>query len=174
MKESYELIEVRGTKETIDFIQLGVHFEKDNEIVSTFVSCPLMSSLDPDADEDLMIHSALNAIGSGDLRKMRREAEEQFNQLTSPIIHFSKRTNEVEKVYVQLALIEMDLWSDFRDYISTANEKERVYFESSRIWKKTNPAVQSAMSGLTSKQIDDVFERAHQLQKESNIRDVFE
>ena len=174
MKESYELIEVRGTEETIDFIQLAVHFEEGNEIVSTFVSCPLMSSLDADADEDLMIHSALNAIGAGDLRKMRKEAKQQFKKIPGGIVHFSKRTNEVEKVYVQLALIEMNLWSGVRDYISTANERERVYFESSRVWKKTNPAVQSAMSSLTSKQIDDVFERAHQLQKESNIRDVFE
>ena len=174
MKESYELIEVRGTEETIDFIQLGVHFEKDNEIVSTFVSCSLMSSLEPDEDEDLLIHSALNAIGAGDLRKMRKEAKEQFKKKPGGIVHFSKRTNEVEKVYVQLALIEMNLWSNVRDYIHTANEKERIYFESSRVWKKTNPAMQSAMSSLTSKQIDDVFKRAHQLQKESNIRDVFE
>ena len=174
MKESYELIEVRGTEETIDFIQLAIHFEEGNEIVSTFVSCPLMSSLDVDSDEDILIHSALNAIGAGDLRKMRKEAKEQFNEITHSVIHFSKRTNEVEKVYIQLALIEMNLWSDVRDYISTTKEKERVYFESSRMWKKTNPAVQSAMSNLTSKQIDDVFERAHQLQKESNIRDVFE
>lgn len=174
MKESYELIEVRGTEETIDFIQLGVHFEKDNEIVSTFVSCPLMSSLEPNADEDLLIHSALNAIGAGDLRKMRKEAKEKFKEMPRDVVHFSKRTNEVEKAYVQLALIEMNLWSDVRDYIATANEKERVYFESSRVWKKTNPAIQSAMSSLTSKQIDEVFERGHQLQKEANIRDVFE
>jgi len=174
MKESYELIEVRGTEDTIDFIQLAVHFEKYNEIVSTFVSCPLLSSLNTDADEDLLIHSALNAIGAGDLRKMRKEAKEKFKEMPCDVVHFSKRTNEVEKAYVQLALIEMNLWSNVRDYISTTNERERVYFESSRVWKKTNPAVQSAMSSLTSKQIDEVFERAHQLQKESNVRDVFE
>jgi len=174
MKESYELIEVRGTEETIDFIQLAVHFEEGSEIVSTFVSCPLMSSLDVDADEDLLIHSALNAIGAGDLRKMRKEAKEQFKKKPGGIVHFSKRTNEVEKVYVQLALIEMNLWSNVRDYIHTANDKEQVYLESSIVWKKSNPSIQSAMSSLTSKQIDEVFERGHQLQKEANIRDVFE
>jgi len=170
MKESYELIEVRGTEDTIDFIQLAVHFEKDDEIVSTFTSCPLMSSLDPDADEDLLIHSALNAIGSGDLRKMRKNAKEQFDQLTSPVIHYSKRTSEVGSVYVQLALIELEYFLQIND----ATSKESLYLTAAPIWKKTNLIMQKAMSHMTTEQINEVFDRAYQLQKEANIRDVFE
>lgn len=175
MKETYELIEVRGTEDTIDYVQLAIHFQKNDEFASTFIASDLPSSIDIDSDEDLIIHSALNGIGSGQLRKIRKDAKEQFGELKkSPVIHFSKRKNEVEKIYVQLALIEMNLWSDIDSYIcSSINQREFLYLNSSRVWKKTNPIIQKAFSKFDKETTDEVWSLAYQLQKEANIRDIF-
>lgn len=177
MKETYELIEARGENDTIEWVQIAIHFKKNGEIVSTFVSDELISSLDADSDEDIIIHSALNAIGSGDLRKIRKEAEAKFNDLDDfPELHFSKRNNEIEKVFVRLALIEKGLWSQVQTYFTdpSRTDKEIAYFQDATVWRKTNQFFQAALDGVDKKILDEVFSYAAELEKDSKIRDIFE
>ena len=176
MKETYELLEVRGTENTIDYIQFAIHFQQDNEIVSVFKSGRLAASLDIDTDdEDVIIHSALNSIGAGDIQKIRKEAKQKFSEVTEwNTVHFNKKENQVGRSFFQLAAYELGVWSSIKQYfLGDTTELDQIYYENN-MWCKTNPIMQKAMASLDKKTIDKLFSRAYQLQKESNIRDVFE
>lgn len=175
MKETYELYETRGTEDTIDYIQFAIHFQKNNEIVSVFKAGQLAASLDVDTDHDTILHSALNAIGAGDLQKIRKDAREKFTDIEAwDTVHFSKKENQVERVFFQVAAHELGVWSSIKQYfLGDITELDQIYYENN-VWCKTNPIMQKAMASLDKETIDELFARAYQLQKESNIRDVFE
>lgn len=176
MNETYELIETKGKNDQIEFVAMAIHFEKDGSAVTNYSSGPLNASLPKDSDEDTIIHCALNAIGFGDLQKMREEASRRLNEEASDEqVFYSKNQGAAERLFVRLALIEKGLWKQVQKHF--ANEKrtdvEVTYFEESPIWSKTHPVFAKALTKFDTKTVDDVFARAKELSKLTNISDVF-
>jgi hypothetical protein len=176
MKETYELIEAKGTNGEIDFASIAIHFEKDGEAVTNYSAGPLNASIPSDSDHDVIIHCALNAIGYGELQKIRESAKERLSQTkNSSEVYYKAEDDRVHRLYVRLALIEANLWKQVQKHFQ--NEKrtdvEITYFEESPVWSKTHPIFAKAISKFDNETIDAVFKRAKELSRITNVSDVF-
>jgi hypothetical protein len=176
MKETYELIEAKGKNDEIDFVSIAIHFEKNGEAVTNYSSGPLNASLPKDSEHDVIIHCALNAIGYGNLQKMREEAAKKLNdgeELSE--VYYKAVDDKAERLYVRLALIEANLWKQVQKHFQ--NEKrtdvEITYFEESPVWSKTHPIFAKAISKFDNETINTVFKRAKEMSRTTNVSDVF-
>lgn len=177
MNEVYELIEVYGKDNEIDEVKLAIHFYTDDKHAANIRTEKLMASIDKNSDKDTIIHCALNAIGSGDLKRLRNEMKKNLFKENGLDCYYNKNFIHIERVYVKLALIELDLWDSFEKCItsSTLTAKEKLFFSEAKYWNKKNVMVQQAFdeSGLLN-QIDEVYQLAFELSMQENMKDIFE
>lgn len=175
MKESYELIEVKGKDEEIEKVTIALHYKTDKALLTSFRSETLLASIDKNSDNDIIMHCALNAIGSGNLKKIRKDTQNKFSKLNELETYYDKKLVHIERVYVKLALIELNLWSSFKQYFESnlRTDKEKLFFDEAKYWNKYNPIIVSAFSHFDETVIDKVYELAFDLSLEENIRHIF-
>lgn len=177
MKERYELIEASGSDGEIHHAKIAIHFEEGDNVVTNYSGGPLPASVDADSDHDVIIHSALNALGARQLKDIRDEAKNKLSIAgDTNTVYFSSKNNEVERCYVRLALLETNQWDDFKryfDHSSDVTPTQRTMFEDAPVWKKNNTAIRHAL-GDEDDVIDRAFTRACELAKQANYMDVFD
>lgn len=175
MNECYEIIEVYGKDNEIEEVKIALHFYNNDKHMATIRNEKLMATIPMDSDHDVIVHSALNAIGSGDLKKIRKNIEEKFPKENSLDCYFNKKHSVIERVYVKLALIELDLWSSFKNYFESdkRTDKEKLFFHEAKYWNKHNEIMTNVFVDATEGKIDEVYARALELSTEENMKDIF-
>lgn len=175
MKEHYEILEVYGKKNEIEEVKIALHFYKNENHMATIRNEKLMATIPNDSNIDTIIHCTLNAIGSGDLKRIRKNIEEKFPTENSLECYFSKKHSVIERVYVKLALIELNLWSAFKQYFEDdkRTDKEKLFFSEAKFWNKHNEIIKDAFEVIGQDKIDEVYTLALQFSTQENMKDIF-
>lgn len=174
MEERYELVEARGNDGEIQHAEIAIIFDQDGKTVVNRCGGPLPASVPSDSPAEVVIQSALNALGARKLMEIRDEARNKLLSAEHDLtVYFSTRDHEVERVYLRIALLEIDRWHEFKRYFEHASPWAVAMFEDAPTWRKENPDIQAALFNDVHV-LDQIFQRAYELAREAEHSNIFQ